>query len=96
MTTAEEFGLAMLKADKKTKESLKENPLEFSEILLVLDDAGDFALEFDVLGQAFHLNKQGLFTFNEIGEAFTMQPEFELRIHDFLAWRLEMLRTFSI
>lgn len=96
MTVLNKIGNAILTEEKATKASLKQNPIETSELILVADDAGDFALSFDVLGQNFLLNSQGLFTFNEIGEAFELELEFKSSIMQFLDWRATTLEVFGI
>lgn len=96
MTVLEKIGIAILAASGKTKESLQTEPAEFSELFLVVDDIGDFALSFETLGQSFILNSKGVFTFNEIGESFALDPAFEAAIIRFLEWRAVTLESFSI
>ena len=86
---------AILKTTERTQASLI-TPLEFSELLLTTDDLGNFALSFDVLGQNFLLNSQGLFTFNEVGEPFTLEPSFETSIINFIVWRAATIEEFGI
>lgn len=95
MTVLNRIGEAILEHSERTKESLTA-PLEFSELLLITDDAGDFAVSFNTLGQDFLLNSQGIFTFNEIGESFSLEPNFEASVTRFLEWRFATLKEFGI
>jgi hypothetical protein len=96
MTVLERLATLMLKDAKRTKASLSDSPLECSELTLVTNDSGEYLIAFHVLGQDFQLMKQGVFTFNELGEAFSLEPNFESAVMSFLEWRATSLEAFSI
>jgi hypothetical protein len=96
MTVLDRLAAAVLQATKRSKKSLADGPVECSELLLAANNAGEFMLSFQVLGQDFQLMKQGVFTFNELGEAFGLEPNFEASLMRFLEWRVASLEAFDI
>jgi len=91
----EELAVEILRIAKRTKEDLQKDSVEFSELNLFLNDEGHYALEFDVLGQSFLLTPEGVFTFDEAGNAYTPRPEFRKAIEGYLNWRLAVVKRFD-
>lgn len=96
MTVLNKIGNSILEATGRTKASLKTDPLEFSELTLIVNLVGDYGVAFDTLGQSFILNSEGIFTFNEIGESFALDKDFEKSIRSFLDWRAMTIESFGI
>lgn len=95
-TILEDLTAEILRVASKTTDDLKTSSVELSELHLFLDDSDSPVIEFDVLGQNFLLTAAGVFTFNELGEAFVPRPEFRKALEGVLNWRLSVLKRFDL
>lgn len=94
-TALEDLTAEILRITAKTMDDVNKDSVELSELHLFLNDHGHPALEFDVLGQSFLLTPEGVFTFDEMGDAFIPRPEFRKAIEGHLGWRLAVAKRFS-
>lgn len=96
MTLLDDFAGELFKLTKTSREDLATTALEVSELSLVLTETDEYILEFETLGQVFLLTPKGLFTFDELGETFTVEDSFEKALDAHLRWRLKVLVHFGV
>lgn len=96
MAVVDSMAEEILRITGTTREELKKDNVEVSELNLMVTATDELALEFEVLGQSFLLTPKGVFTFDELGDVFVPRPEFRKAIESHLQWRLAALRRFSL
>lgn len=96
MATLEEFAEQLFALSGSNFEELKRKTVSVSELTLSLTETEEYFLEFDTLGQTFLFTPKGIFTFDELGNAFTLEKEFNRAVEAYLNWRLKMLIRFGV
>lgn len=96
MATVEQFASELFKVSGTSQQELKTEALSVSELTLSLTGSEEFLLEFETLGQTFLFTPKGIFTFDELGDTYTLEEEFNKAIESYLNWRLKVLIRFGV
>lgn len=92
VVTLEQFAQELLEQKGRSKESLKREALSLSELVLSLTDSEHLLLEFDTLGQSFIWSPRGIYTFDELGDFYELDPMFIEKLQEFIHWRFTVLQ----